>query len=405
MVSLDEAFGLMSGIYQEMCTENIDLMDTLNRVLAQDIFTTENIPSFDRSPFDGYALRAADLAAASPERPVRLSVIEEVPAGNIPKRAVNPGQATKIMTGAPVPPGADCVVKFEEVGVDGAWVIVSAPFQSGQNIIPIGEDIEKGEMIAQKGMMIDPALIGILASLGIVDVTVYLRPNVAILSTGDEIVPIDADLPSGKARNSTAFALAGALRVIGAEPNYLGIVRDEAKVIASAIEEGLRGADMVITTGGVSVGDYDLVKEALQQIGADILFWRIRIKPGAAVLAAQKYGKMILCLSGSPGAAMISFQLLAVPYVRRIAGQAQWRNKEIDVTLSEWFKKPSPRKRLVRGRLIIEDGGAVMVVTEKQGNGVLSSFIGASLLGVIPEGSGPIPPGTRIKAYVTQGAL
>jgi molybdopterin molybdotransferase len=388
-----------------MGTENIDLMDTLNRVLAQDILSKENIPPFDRSPFDGYALRAADLASASPEQPVTLSVIEEVPAGNIPKLAVNPGQATKIMTGAPIPPGADCVVKFEEVSVYDARVIVSAPFQSGRNIITTGEDIEKGEMIARKGMMIDPALIGILASLGIVDVPVYTRPNAAILSTGNEIVPIDANLPPGKARNSTAFALAGALRAIGAEPNYLGIVRDETKAIGAAIEEGLRGADMVITTGGVSVGDYDLVKEALQQIGADILFWRIRIKPGAAVLAARKYGKMILGLSGSPGAAMISFQLLAAPYVRRIAGRAQWQNKEIDVTLSEWFKKPSPRKRLVRGRLLIEDGRAVMVVTEKQGNGVLSSFIGASLLGVIPEGSGPLPPGTRIKAYVTRDVL
>jgi molybdopterin molybdotransferase len=390
---------------QEIGTENIDLMETLNRVLAHDILSAENIPPFDRSPFDGYAMRAADLASASADQPVTLRVIAEVPAGNIPKLAVNPGQATKIMTGAPIPHGADCVVKFEKVSVDDAWVIVSAPFQSGQNIIPTGEDIEKGEMIAQKGVMIDPALMGILASLGIADVSVYLRPNVAILSTGDEIVPIDADLPSGKARDSTAFALAGALRAIGAKPNYMGIVRDDAKAIGEAIEEGLRGADMMITTGGVSVGDYDLVKEALQRIGADILFWRIRIKPGAAVLVARKYGKMILGLSGSPGAAMISFQLLAAPYVRRIAGQDQWQNKEIDVTLSEWFKKPSPRKRLVRGRLLIEDGGAVMVVTEKQGNGVLSSFIGASLLGVIPEDSGPLPPGTRIKAYVTRGVL
>jgi molybdopterin molybdotransferase len=405
MISLDEASGLMSDICQKMDTESVDLMDALNRVLAQDIIAAENIPSFDRSPFDGYAMRASDLASASPEQPVTLSIIGEVPAGNIPKLAVSPGQATKIMTGAPIPLGADCVVKFEEVSADGARVIVSKPLQSGQNIIQTGEDVGKGTVTSQKGVMIDPALIGILASLGIANVPVYLQPSVAILSTGDEIVPIDADLPPGKIRNSSAFALAGALRVTGAKPGFLGIVHDEAKTIGAAIEKGLRDADMVITTGGVSVGDYDLIRETLQQIGADIIFWRIRIKPGSAVLAAQKYGKMILCLSGSPGAAMVSFQLLAAPYIRRIAGRAQWRNKEIDVTLSGGFKKTSHRKRLVRGRLLIEDGGAVMIVTEKQGNGALSSFIGAALLGVIPEGSGPIPPGTRIKAYVTQGGL
>jgi molybdopterin molybdotransferase len=388
-----------------MGAENVSLMEALHRVLAQDILAAENVPPFDRSPFDGYAFRAADLASASAEQPATLSVIEEVPAGNIPKLAVSPGQTTKIMTGAPIPSGADCVVKFEEVRADGARVIVSAPSQSGRNIIPAGEDVEKGMLAVQKGVMIDPALIGLLASLGIADVPVYLLPNVAILSTGNEIAPICANLPPGKIRNSNAFALAGALLAIGAAPIFLGIVRDEAETIGAAIEKGLQDADMVITTGGVSVGDYDLVNEALQRIGADILFWRIRIKPGAAVLAARKYGKMILCLSGSPGAAMVSFQLLAAPYVRRMAGHVQWRNEEIDVILNEGINKPSPRKRLVRGRLLIEDGCAVMTVTEKQGNGVLSSFIGATLLGVIPEGSGPVPPGTRIKAYVTQGGL
>jgi molybdopterin molybdotransferase len=401
-ISLDDASGLMSGIFQEIGVENVALMEALHRVLAQDILAPENIPPFDRSPFDGYAMLAADIASASADQLVTLSVIEEVPAGNVPKLAVNSGQTAKIMTGSPIPPGADCVVKYEEVGVDGARIIVSAPSQSGRNIIPTGEDIEKGMIAAQKGAMIDPAMIGLLASLGITDVPVYLRPNVAVLSTGNEIVPIYAEPPPGKIRNSNAFALAGALRAIGAAPVFLGIVRDEAKEIGTAIEEGLRDADMVITTGGVSVGDYDFVREAIQRIGAEILFWRVRAKPGAAVLAARKYDKMILCLSGSPGAAMVSFQLLAAPYIRRMAGHIRWMNREIDVTLSEGIKKPSPRKRLVRGCLHTEDGRAVMTVTENQGNGVLSSFIGANLLGVIPEGSGPIPPGTRIKAYVTQ---
>ena len=308
------------------------------------------------------------------------------------------------MTGSPIPPGADCVVKFEEVSAEGAHVVGSAPFPSGRNIIPAGEDMGKGAVAAQKGTVIDPAMIGLLASLGIQDVPVYLRPKVAILSTGNEIVPIGAAvLPPSKIRDSSAFALAGALRTNGAAPVFLGIARDEAEVIGEAIEDGLRDADMVITTGGVSVGDYDMIKEAIRQIGADVLFWRIRMKPGAAILAALKYGKLILCLSGNPGAAMISFQLFAAPYIRRIAGHARWQNREIDVTLKEGFKKPSLRKRLVRGYLVIEDGRAVMSVTENQGNGVLSSFIGADLLGAIPEGSGPVPPGTRIKAYVTGG--
>ncbi|MDR1021187.1 MAG: molybdopterin molybdotransferase MoeA [Synergistaceae bacterium] len=402
MVSLDEASGLMSETCHVTGIENIALMEALHRVLARDILAAENVPPFDRSPFDGYAMRAADLASASAEQPVTLSVIEEVPAGKIPERTVNPGQAAKIMTGSPIPPGADCVVKFERVSADGTHVTVPAPFQSGLNIIPAGEDIERGTVAAKKGTAIDPALIGLLASLGIAEIPVYVRPDVAILSTGDEIVSICADLPPGKIRNCNAYALGGALRAIGAVPVLLGIVRDEAEAIGSAIMEGLRDADMVITTGGVSVGDFDLVRDALQQIEADVLFWRVRAKPGSSVLAARKHGKMILCLSGSPGAAMVSFQLLAAPYIRRMSGRIRWRNEEIDVAIKEGFKKPSPRKRLVRGRLLIEEGRAVMAVTENQGNGVLSSFAGTNLLGVIPEGSGPVPPGTRIKAYVTQ---
>jgi molybdopterin molybdotransferase len=257
-------------------------------------------------------------------------------------------------------------------------------------------------MAARRGVVIDPALIGLLASLGVTEVPVYMRPKTAILSTGDEITPICATPASGKIRDSGACALGGALLAIGATPVFLGIARDEAEAIGTAIEKGLRDSDMVITTGGVSVGDFDLAGEALRRIGADVLFWRVRVKPGSSVMAALKGGKMILCLSGSPGAAMVIFQLLAAPYIRRMAGHARWRNKEIDVILKEGFKKPSPRKRIVRGRLIIEEGRAVMSVAENQGNGVMSSFIGANLLGAIPEGSGPLPPGSLIRAYVTR---
>ena len=402
MVSLEEASRLMFEMRQEIGTENVCLMDALYRVLAQDILAGENVPSFNRSPFDGYAMRAADLASASPEQPVTLSVTEEVPAGHMPRLEVSPGQAAKIMTGAPVPAGADCVVKFEETREDGDSIIVSAQCKSGQNIIPIGEDIAKGTMIAPKGTVIDPALIGMMASLGMEDVPVYRQPNVAILSTGDEVVPVGAELTQGKTRNSNAYALAGALLAIGAKPVFLGIARDETEAIGAAVESGLRDADMIITTGGVSVGDYDLMQEALQKIGTRAIFWRIRIKPGGAVLAARKYGKMILCLSGSPAAAMLSFHLLASPYVCRMAGRSRWQNEEIDVALKSGINKPSFHKRFVRGRLAVEDGRSVMITAEKQGNGVLDSFIGAALLGMIPECSGPIPPGTRIKAYVTR---
>jgi molybdopterin molybdotransferase len=387
---------------QEIGAENIALMDALRGVLARDIIASENIPPFDRSPFDGYAMLAADLESASAERPVTLRVIEEVPAGNVPKLAVSPGQAAKVMTGAPIPYGADCVVKYEDIGASGAQIIVSAPSKSGRNIIPTGEDIKRGMIAARKGMMIDPATIGLLASLGITNVPVYRRPIVAVLSTGDEIAPICSELTAGKIRNSNTFALGAALRAIGAAPVLMDIVRDEAKAIGDAIEEGLRDADMLITTGGVSVGDYDFVKDALRRIGAEVLFWRVSAKPGGAVLAARKYGKMILCMSGNPGAAAVNFHLLAAPYIRRMAGHTSWMNKEIDVTLSEGIKKSSPCARIVRGRLVIEDGRAVMAVSENQGNGVLSSFIGANLLGIIPEGSGPVPQGTRIKAYVTR---
>jgi molybdopterin molybdotransferase len=384
-----------------MGAENVDLMSSLNRILARDIVAGENIPPFDRSPFDGYAMRAEDVAAASADSPAELEVIETIPAGYVPKKTLGPGQTAKIMTGAPVPRGADCVAKFEDVRAEGGRIFVAAPFYSGQNVVRAGEDIAKGATAARRGAAIGPGTIGSLASLGVTDVPVFLKPKVAVIGTGDEIAPADSVPPPGKIRNSGVFAVAGALAALGASPILSGIIRDDANAIGAAIGDALRGADMVITTGGVSVGDYDFVMEALERISAGIIFWRVRIKPGAAVIAARKNGKMILCLSGSPGAAMTTFHLLGAPFVRRMAGRAEWKNREIGVILRDGFMKRSHRDRIVRGTLLFEDGMAVMAVDEKQGNGVLSSFAGAALLGVIPKDSGPLPPGARIKAYLT----
>jgi molybdopterin molybdotransferase len=398
-ITLEEAEKLLLARCVPTEKKNNDLSDALTRVLCQDIKALENIPPFSRSPYDGYALRAADTAGATQASPVVLEVIEEVPAGYAPQKRVAPGQATKILTGAPIPEGADCVIKYEETEICGNKVSLFSPLAPGENIVPAGEDIKCGELIASKGSVITAPLMGIMASLGVAVVPVYKRPKIAIVSTGDELVNITEPLTPGKIRNSNCYTLIGSLKAIGVQPVVIGTAGDRKEAVAPLLEEGLQRADMVITTGGVSVGDYDVVKEAVTLIDAETLYWKIEIKPGSSTLAAVKAGKLILGLSGNPAAAMVVFQLLAVPFIKKMAGRADYLNPKIEVTIKNDFKKASPRRRFLRGRLVLENGMAFMETTGNQGNGVLRSLVGCDLLAEIPAGSGPVKAGTKLTAY------
>ncbi|HHV64089.1 MAG TPA: molybdopterin molybdotransferase MoeA [Peptococcaceae bacterium] len=399
-ISLEEAQELLMEHCPSLQTGYVGLQDSLGRVLAEDIVAKENIPPFARSPYDGYALRAEDTVKASPDSPVGLEIIEEVPAGYAPKKIVLPGTAVKILTGAPVPEGADAVIKFEETEVKDKKVLIFSKLKAGQNVVPAGEDVAQGDKIACLGAVISPPLVGLMASLGITEVPVYERPRIAIISTGDELLDVYEPLQPGKIRNSNSYTLAAYCRELEAQPFILATTRDKKEEVGLRLIEALEKADMVITTGGVSVGDYDVLDEAMEYIGAETLYWKIDIKPGSPNLAAVKGGKVILSLSGNPAAALVVFHLLGVPYIKKMAGRVDYLHPKIEVTLKNDFSKASPRRRFLRGKLRLEKGIAFMEVTGGQGNGVLHSMIGCNILAEIPAGSGPLQAGSKLSAFL-----
>ena len=399
-IPLEQAQSILEACVQPIGKETVRLNEALGRVLAEEIVANEDIPPFDRSPFDGYAFRAADTQTASLTNPVTLTIIEEVPAGYAPTKQVTPGTAVKILTGAPIPEGADTVIKYEDTEFTETEVKVFGPAKPGANIVTAGEDVPKGTVLVEPGTVITAPVLGLLAALGLTEIVVFKRPRIAIISTGNELLDVSEPLLPGKIRNSNSYTLQGYLQTCGLEPVVIGIARDKKEEVAAKVEEGLAKADMVITTGGVSVGDYDVVKDALEMFGAEILYWQIDIKPGSATLAAQKDGKLIIGLSGNPAAAMVVLQLLVLPIIKKMAGRSAYANKEIEVILKEDFRKASPRRRFLRGTLVFENGLTYMRTTGGQGNAVLSSLIGCNLLAEIPAGSGPIQRGEKLTAYL-----
>ena len=381
--------------------EKVPLDESGGRILAQDLIAAECVPSFDRSPYDGYAFRSEDVRHATADSPVVLRVLEEVPAGAVPAAMVTKGTAVKVMTGAPIPAGADTVSKYEVTRYTEDTVTVFSHAHPGENIIRAGEDVKAGEILGRKGEIIDAGLAGTLAAQGITRPAVYRIPRVGILSTGSEIAESENELQHGKIRNANRYALSAALKAIGCQPVYLGLAGDSVPEICSLIRRGLCQCDAVISTGGVSVGDYDLTAEAMEHIGAEMLFRGISAKPGMACAYGVKDGKLLCGLSGSPAAAMCNFYAVAMPALRKLAGSCTPLPKEIRVTLSAGFQKKSPCTRLLRGRLCFRDGTVWMELPESQGNAVLSSSIGCNVLAVVPAGSGPLPAGTVLTGFLT----
>lgn len=381
-------------------TETVPLDAAAGRILAEDLFAVEAVPSFDRSAYDGYALRAADTQTASKAAPVTLRILEEVPAGTLPTHAVTVGTATKILTGAPMPKGADTVVPYELTRFTDADVTLYAPVAAGRNIVRAGEDIAVGTRLCSHGTRIDAGLAGALAAQGKSRCTVYRAPVVGLLSTGSEIIPADAARADGKTRDTNVYSLAAALTANGFVPKMLGIVPDDAQKIRAAIEAALPACDAILCTGGVSAGDYDVTPIAMQQAGAKLLVHGVALKPGMACAYAMLLQKPLCALSGNPASAYTNFYAIVLPALKALAGSAHPVAEHFPVTLLAEFKKPSLTTRLLRGTLDLSDGTVGFRFDPQQGNAVLSSAMGCNAFCVIPAGSGPVPAGTRLSAFM-----
>lgn len=381
-------------------TEAIALSAAGGRVLAQSLLAEGDVPPFDRSPYDGYAFRAADTANATPENPVTLRILEEIAAGSVSHIPVTVGTAVKILTGAPIPPGADTVTKYEDTEFSAETVTLFRSAKAGENIVRRGEDVKAGEALALPGQVIDPGLAGMLAGQGVYRPLVYRKPRVGVLSTGNEVVDeLEGALPDGKIRNTNRYMLEAALAAAGCEPVYLGIAGDDAGAICGAMKAALPGCDAIVLTGGVSVGDYDMTPAAMDMLGAKMEARSLRLKPGGACAYAVKEGKLLCGLSGNPASAMTNFYAVALPALRKLAGYREPKLKEITMTLAGDFRKKSPQTRIMRGSLSLEEG-TVKFHHREQGNAVIRSLVGCDALAVVPAKSGPLPAGTVLKGFL-----
>lgn len=331
--------------------ETIKLDACGGRILGQNVVARENVPPFDRSPYDGYAFCAADSKIASKENPVTLKILEEIPAGDIPHHVVTEGYAVKILTGAPIPAGADTVTPYEITEFTDETVTIFKEYVSGSNVVRAGEDIKKGDILAQSGTIIDAGLAGTLAGQNMEYPTVYRIPKIGILSTGSELLEIGCKPKLGKIYNSNQYTLSVAVQQLGCKVVVLGVVKDSAERICQLIQDGLSACDMVLVTGGVSVGDYDLTPAAMEMAGVQILQRGVDLKPGMACAFGVKDGKLVCGLSGNPASAITNFHAIVSPLIRKLSGCKEFVPTEIQAELLDSFKKKGHGTRLLRGKM------------------------------------------------------
>jgi molybdopterin molybdotransferase len=399
-VALEEAQGLLLTMSQPVKEGSIPLFEAVGRVLSREIKAPIQLPPFNRSPLDGYAVRAGDTQRASKANPAVLEVIEEVAAGHTAGKKLTPGTAIKVMTGTPIPQGADTVVKYEDVTRVGKVCKIPFPLMAGSNIVLAGEDVKKGEVIAARGTLVSPALVGLIAALGYAEVTVFNRVKIAVISTGDELIDSSQKLQPGKIYNSNLPSLVAACLKLGAQITALGNVPDQLDAIEDIISLGLADADIVITTGGVSVGDYDVVPDALARLGLNVIYRGVDMKPGSPVVAAEYNDKFIICLSGNPAAALITFELIAVPLIKKKMGLNHYLPARVGAVLADDFAKPSPQRRFLRGRLHMAAGANFVELTGEQSNGVLKSLVNCNAYIDVPAGSGRMVAGQDVSVLV-----
>ncbi|MDR1068723.1 MAG: molybdopterin molybdotransferase MoeA [Clostridiales Family XIII bacterium] len=380
-------------------TEVVTLSEARGRVLASDFIAVIDNPPFDRSAFDGYALRSADITGASQENPVTLAIDEEIPAGRAPRFATESGHAAKILTGAPVPEGADAVIKFELTEYTDERVTVTGPLRSGENVIYAGEDFARGRVVLPAGSLITPAMLGVIASQGLDSTEVFTKPLATMVNVGSEIVRPGTPLPPAKIYNSSRYSLEGYIRELGMEFADGGVVPDDPERIAAAVRTAAACSDLVITTGGASTGDYDFAAATAELVGGNVLFWKVAMRPGGALLAYMLGETMVLSLSGSPGAAVLGLVHIAHPYIRKLCGRSDVWPEECLLRLAEAQTRKNPVTRILRGNLAIKSGEAVFVAEATQRGGDLASLIAADVLVLIPAGTPPLEAGALVQAF------
>jgi molybdopterin molybdotransferase len=407
-LTVEQALAAILESVPVLAAEPVALLDCLDRVLAENVVASDSLPPFANSSMDGYAVRAADIGAAATDAPVPLRVLGDVAAGSVPEVTVVSGTAVRIMTGAPMPVGADAVVPVEDTSEP--WrdsqrplpetVHIFRAVEPGAFVRPAGQDVQAGQMVLAAGHLLRPQEIGVLASLGVNQVVVVRRPRVAILATGDELIDVSEPLQPGKIRNSNSYAQIAQTLAMGAVPIQLGVAADSEADVRRHLQEGLEaGVDLFVSSAGVSVGAYDVVKAVLEKEG-NVGFWRVRMRPGKPLAYGRYHGVPYLGLPGNPVSAMVSFERFARPLIRKMAGYQHLNRPEIPVTLLEAIESDGRESYI---RAIVRrgpEGSYLATTTGDQGSNIMTSMVKANALLIVPEGVKHVTRGDSLRALM-----
>ena len=392
MISLEEARALVLSHVRPLPVETVPVLGAVGRVAAADLASDIDIAPFAHSAMDGFAVRASELAEASPESPVELDVIAEVAAGDVFEGVIGAGQCVRIMTGAPLPTDADAVVKYEVVdavsgdGKPGSRVAFRAPADVRANVREAGEEARAGEVVVGRGEVVGTAGVGFLASCGITEVPTYRRPRVAVIAIGSELVaPTEVPAP-GKIRNSNSYALAACAQAAGAVPAVLPIVEDTHEALAAAVRDAAASYDFVVTSGGASNGDFDFIKPVVEELG-QLLMTTVNMRPGKAQTFGLVDGTPVFGLPGNPAAAYVGFEMIVRPALRKMQGFSRFERPVVKARLSTDAKKRDPRRIFLRSTLSKDAAGDYVVAPAKnQSSGLFGPIQRSNCMAILPEG-------------------
>jgi molybdopterin molybdotransferase len=409
LLSVDQARERILSHFQPVTTETLSLAGCANRVLAQDIVATNDLPPFDNSSMDGFAVRAADVIDATSASPRSLRVVADIPAGSYPRISLAPGEAARIMTGAPIPDGADAVVPVEDTNFDNRDVGTPAPnnvqvfkaVKAGANRRPRGMDIQAGEVVLRKGRVLKPQDLGLLAMLGVASVLGYRKPRVALFSSGDELLPVDAPLEDGKIRDSNSYSLAALIEEAGADVVRLGVAKDSQDAVKALLDKAVElNVDLILSSAGVSVGAFDFVKQVIESNGK-LDFWRVNMRPGKPLAFGEYQNIPFIGLPGNPVSAFIGFEVFVRPVIRRLSGSLNGSRPTVRVRCEEQIDSDGRESYLrAQVREDAEGGGFVARLTGHQGSGNLYSLVQANALLIIPAGVKCVPAGQEVDGWL-----
>lgn len=387
-------------------TEYVSINDSFGRFLSEDLLATEDVPHFDRAPYDGYAVRSIDTQEANRENPIEFEVIDHIGAGLVSDKTLGPFQAVRIMTGAQMPAGSDAVVMLElsqDIERDGKkFMTTKRKHQSGDNVSRRGEDAKKGEVLVDKGTRINPGIQAMLATFGYDKVPVAAKPKVGLFATGTELLEVDQALEPGKIRNSNSYMISAQIERVGAEVHYFGTLPDDFDTCFESVKEAIDKVDMLVTTGGVSVGDFDYLPAIYEKLGAEVLFNKVSMRPGSVTTVAHFNGRVLFGLSGNPSACYVGFELFARPVIRTMLFSPKPHMRKEKAVLEVDFPKANPFTRFVRSSLSILDGKLVVSPSGLDKSNIVMSLAGANSLAILPGGTRGFQTGDEVEVLLLE---